>query len=62
MEPDLKFGHDAEVATASTQSPIKIGILFCVGRDHGTVRRNQGEAVNVIAREPMQAIEPSGAS
>ena len=62
MEPELEFGDDAEVAAATSQSPVEIGVLALARPYDLAVRRDHLECHDVVAGKSVLPRQPPHAS
>src|SRR5579864_9121250 len=61
MEFHFKFGDYAKVSTAASQSPKEIGIFGGGGVEDGAIGDDKREALDVVAGEAVQAVQPARA-
>jgi hypothetical protein len=59
MHSKLEFGHDAEIATSSAQSPEQFGFNFRTGGDLGPIRSDQIDANEAVDGQAIAATEPT---
>src|SRR5580704_5109471 len=62
MQFHFKLSDHAKIAATSAQSPKKSGIFCSAGVHNGAISGYNSEALDVVAREPMQPGEPAKSS
>jgi hypothetical protein len=62
MQGELERGHDAEVAAAAPQRPQQVGVLVRAGAHQLSVGGHELGGEQVVAGEPVLALEPARAA
>ena len=62
MQPELERGHDPEVAASASQGPQQFRVLVGAGADQVAVGSDEFGRQQVVARQPVLALQPTRAA
>src|SRR5215470_5383455 len=62
MKSHFEFRHHPKIPPSSAECPEQVVILFGVGTNHGTIRRDQRKSLDVVRRESVKASQPAKSS
>jgi hypothetical protein len=54
MKSDLELRYDSKVSASTSQRPEKVRVGILVGPQRRAIRKDQGERLNVVARQPVK--------
>jgi hypothetical protein len=62
MQAHFKFRDHSEISTSPSKRPEQVGILLGIGTHQRSIGNNERETLDVVAREPVQAVQPASAA